>query len=266
MKLTLKNHPMGFFFPLLAISLLTVFCIPEDIKATERVLPFSPGEKLYFNIRWGFINAGEAVFEVLPTEVINGFQAYHFVMCVKTTPFIDYFYKVRDRIESYTDIEISHSILYKKQKRGKRPKDIVVDFNWEKNEAQYSKSGKRRRPISVLPGSFDPLSVFYAFRLHDFQENAEFEKSVTDGKKCVLGKALVVKREKITAAGKMYDTFLVEPDLQHLEGVFEKSKDAKLKIWVTADKLRLPVRIESKVIVGSFVGELVSATGIKSAE
>ena len=257
---------MRFFFLPVAIFMLTAFCIPEDIKATEKTLPFSPGEKLYFNIRWGIINAGEAVFEVLPMEVINDLQSYHFMMSVKTTPIIDYFYKVRDRIESYTDIGISHSILYKKQKRGKRTKDIVVEFNWKKNEARYSKSGKPREPISIPPGSFDPLSIFYAFRLYDLQENAEVEKSVTDGKKCVLGKALVVKREKITVAGKRYDTFLVEPELQHLEGVFEKSKDSKLKIWVTADGLRLPVRVEGKVIVGSFVAELVSATGIKSAE
>jgi len=71
-----------------------------------------------------------------------------------------------------------------------------------------------------------------------------------------------VKREKIKVASGTYDTFLVEPDLQHIGGVFEKSKDAKLKIWVTADKRRIPVKIKSKVIVGSFVAELISAEGI----
>jgi len=54
----------------------------------------------------------------------------------------------------------------------------------------------------------------------------------------------------------------VEPDLQHIGGVFEKSKDAKLKIWVTADKRRIPVKVKSKVRVGSFVAELISAEGI----
>jgi len=34
-------------------------------------------------------------------------------------------------------------------------------------------------------------------------------------------------------------------------------------LWVTADKRRIPVKIKSKVVVGSFVGELVSATGLK---
>jgi hypothetical protein len=50
----------------------------------------------------------------------------------------------------------------------------------------------------------------------------------------------------------------VEPSLEHVGGVFEKSKDAKVQIWVTADARRIPVKIKSKVAVGSFVGELVS--------
>jgi len=229
--------------------------------ATDAPLPFSPGEKLTMHIKWGFIYAGEAVFEVLPIEEINGIKSYHFSMTVKTSPLVDIFYKVRDKTDSYTDIEMNHSILYKKQKRGKRIKDVVVNFNWEKNEAQYCKNEKRHKAISIIPGSFDPLSVFYAFRIYDFQKNTKFKRAVTDGKRCVYGLAQVVKREKIKVAGKTYDTYLIQPDLKDLEGVFEKSKKSRISVWITADKLKLPVRVKGKVIVGSFTGELVSATG-----
>jgi hypothetical protein len=51
----------------------------------------------------------------------------------------------------------------------------------------------------------------------------------------------------------------VEPELRYIGGVFEKSKDAELNVWVTADEQRLPVKIKSKVIIGSFVAELISA-------
>ena len=94
----------------------------------------------------------------------------------------------------------------------------------------------------------------------DLEKVKTVERPVTDGKKCVIGKASVVKRETITLSdGTKYDTFLLEPELQHIGGVFEKSKDAKIKVWVTADKRRIPVKITSKVIVGSFIGELESA-------
>ena len=46
--------------------------------------------------------------------------------------------------------------------------------------------------------------------------------------------------------------------MEHIGGVFKKSKGAKLQIWVTSDERRIPVKIKSKVSVGSFVAELVS--------
>lgn len=114
-----------------------------------------------------------------------------------------------------------------------------------------------------MPCSFDPLSIFYRTRLFDIQKEKEIEHPVTDGKKCVIGKATIVRREKIKITSGIYDTYLLEPELKHVKGVFEKSKNAKLELWVTADSLKLPVKIKSKVVVGSFVGELVSAEGIE---
>jgi len=153
---------------------------------------------------------------------------------------------------------LSHSILYKETKEGKRKKRVVVRFDWEKGEAQRSNFGEESVPIPIKPGTFDPLSVYYALRLHELKEDMQLEKPVTDGKKWVLGRARVVKRDKITVTSGTYDTFLVEPDLEHIGGVFKKSKDAKVQIWVTADDRRLPIKLKSKVAVGSFVAELVS--------
>jgi len=59
-----------------------------------------------------------------------------------------------------------------------------------------------------------------------------------------------------------FDTFLVEPDLQHVGGVFKKGKDAKLHLWVTADDRRIVVKAKSKVVVGHFVAELISTEGV----
>lgn len=220
-------------------------------------LPFSPGEKLTFQVRWSFIPAGEAVLQVLPIETIDGVSAFHFVMTARTYPLIDLFYKVRDRIDSYTDTQMTHTLLYRKQNRGRTTRDIVVTFNWEKQEAQYSNNGQKASPISLVPGSFDPLSIFYAFRRYNLAENLVIQAPVADGKKCVMGKATVIKRETITVVSGTYDTYLVEPDLKHIGGVFQKSPHAKLKIWVTADSRRIPVKVKSKVVVGSFVAELI---------
>ncbi len=251
------------FLTFSVVAIIIILSPNENMNAFNKNFPFHPGEKLTFQLKWTIIPAGEATLEILPKETINGIQSYHFVMTAKSNSFIDHFYKVRDRIDAYTDIEMTRTILYKKKQReGKTKRDVVVYFNWKKNKAQYTTLNSTRDPIDILPGSFDPLSAFYYVRLFNLKENDKIERPVTDGKKCVIGQAIVIKRETLKLSSGTYDTFLIEPDLKHVGGVFEKSKNAKIQVWVTADNRRIPVKIRSKVVVGSFVGELVSATGL----
>jgi hypothetical protein len=245
-------------------TILLISVAGENLKANEIVHPFSPGEKLTFQLKWVFIPVGEAVLKVLPIETRSGINAYHFVLTAKTNSFFDKLYKVRDRIDAYTDVEMTRSVLYKKiQREGKSKRDVVVNFDWVKNQAQYSNFNKKQAPIELLPGSFDPLSAFYFMRLSDLK-NTVLKRPVTDGKKCVIGKATVIKRETIKVEGNTYDTYLIEPELKHVRGVFEKSKDARIQLWVTADRRHIPVKIKSRVVVGTFVGELVTVEGLTS--
>ncbi len=242
---------------------ITLFSFTESTLAQEKVLPFHPGEKLTFQLRWSFIPAGLAELKVLPIEVIHGEPSYHFVLTVKSNSFFDNFYKVRDRIDAYTDINMTHSVFYKKkQNEGRHKRDIIVVFNWLKNEAQYSNFGKKLNPVTLIPGAFDPLSIYYYSRLFDPTKTQLIKRPVTDGKKCIIGMGKIIRRETIKVKSRKYDTYLIEPEMKHIGGVFKKSKGAKIKLWITADKHRIPIRIKSKVAVGSFIGELIDASGI----
>jgi hypothetical protein len=239
-----------------------VFCIIpplcQPIYADVEPFPFSPGEKLTFRVRWAFITAGEAILEVRPFEIVNGIQAYHFVLTARTHPVVDLIYKVRDKIEGYTDDKMTRSVLYKETKEGKSKKKVVVNFDWQKGEAQRFTNGKMGPPISLMPGAFDLLSIYYAFRTHNLKVGMAFSAPVTDGEKCVMGEGKVIRRDNMKVPSGTYDSYLVEPDLEHIGGVFKRSKDAKIQIWVTADHRKIPVVLKSKVAVGSFVAELVS--------
>ncbi len=240
---------------------ILVFSAP--VAFSQAVKPFAPGEKLEYVLKWEFIRAGKAVLEVAPMEELEGEQAFKFVMTARSRSFIDHFYKVRDRIDAYTDKEMNHSLLYKKnQLEGKTHREIIVRFDWNENKALYTNFGRPRSPIPILPGSFDPLSAFYFTRFFELKDNTVIERPITDGKKCVIGRAKVVGRETITISSGTYDTFIIEPELEHVGGIFEKSEDAAIHVWVTADHRKIPVKIKSKVVVGSFIGELVSATGL----
>ncbi|MFH2011827.1 MAG: DUF3108 domain-containing protein [Pseudomonadota bacterium] len=221
-------------------------------------MPFEPGERLKYSLRWNIVPAGEAVLEVLPMKSINGIQVYHFRMTAESNSFVDIFYKVRDLIDSYADNKMTHSVRYlKKQHEGNTKRNVSVELDWNNNTAYY-KDEKKSETTKLLPGAFDPLGILYYSRILLSMGNESVQRPVTDGSKCIQGRASIIKRERIEVASGSYDTLLLEPEMEHIGGVFEKSKGAKIKVWVTADHRFIPVKIASKVVVGSFVAELVA--------
>lgn len=223
---------------------------------------FRPGERLTFVLKWTIIPAGEAVLEVRPVAFVTGHRAHHFVLTARSNAFVDAFYMVRDRIDAWADVAMTRSLHYRqRQHEGRTRRDFTVSFDWEAMTAQYVNHGAEKTPITITPGTFDPLSVFYWSRSAALTVGGTLQRPVTDGKKHVRGVADVVRRETVRVPAGTFDTFLIEPDLAHIGGVFEKSPDAKIQLWVTADHRRLPVRLRSRVVVGSFTGELVRAEG-----
>lgn len=254
-------HRIFRFICLFTISFLS---ISSSYSSGSSLPPFQPGEKLTYILKWEVIPAGEAILEVLPVKRIKGITVYHFTLSAKSNSFVDFFYKVRDKIDAFADIGMHHTLHYtKKQHEGSTRRDVVVEFDWQKNEAQYTNYGKKMAPISIPDETFDPLSAFYYSRFLDLEVNTLIKRHVTDGKKIVLGTARVVRKEQINLDMGTYDTYLLEPEIKDIGGVFAKSRNAKIQIWVTADHRRLPVRIKSKVVVGSFTGELIAAEGLK---
>ncbi|MFO7558247.1 MAG: DUF3108 domain-containing protein [Desulfobacterales bacterium] len=245
---------------LVAVVLMTLMVAPAA-PAGEAPMPFQSGEKLTFDVTWGGIPVGEAVLEVYPEEMINGEVAHHFVLTAKTVGFVDMFFKVRNRIDAYADSDMTRSVFFKNELTGKHRKSVTIDFDWHNAKIQRWDSTAEWEALDALSGSFDPLSVFYFTRTQELKEKTDYERPVTDGKKNVIGRLKIVRRETIEAGGKQYDTYLMEPETRHIGGVFKDSKNPKIQLWVTADKRRLPVKARSEVVVGSFVGELISAEG-----
>jgi hypothetical protein len=236
-----------------------LFCPISNSYADQQ--PFVAGERLTFRLRWTVVPAGEAVMEVLPMATVNGKPAYHFRLTATSNAFVDMFFKVRDCIDAYTNVEMTHALRYHhSQQEGKSRKHVQVEFDWQSATARYF-NGKKHKMIDLPPGTFDPLSAFYFTRMGEFKAQGVIICPVSDGNKCVDGQVRIIKKERVTVFNGTYETYLIEPDLKHVGGVFEKEKNAKIKIWVTADEHRIPVKIASKVSVGSFVGELISIEG-----
>ena len=243
----------------LASLALSLFVPHLGFGAAAKEMPFGPGERLTYRAKWGVLPAGDSVIEVLPFETIAGVKSYHFVMKTNTNAQTDLVYKVRERQDSYTDEALSRTLRYTKKTTGEHPRDIVVTFDWKRMTATYASFNRPERPVAITPGTFDPLALFFVIRTHDLKPGKIIEIPVTDGKKFIVAKATVTGRETLAINGRSYDTYVVTPDIERLEKAFKKQSDPKLKIWFSADERRIPVKIQSRISVGSFVFELVSS-------
>ncbi len=247
------KHTMAFM-----ACILLILINPAPVKSEE--VGFYPGEKMTFEVRWSFIVAAETALEVMPSEDLDGTPALHFVYTAKTSPFVDNFYKVRDRIESWTDTGLRHALLYKKRHEKKTVKEVMVQFDWDKLESRHISNGNITDSVTIEENTFDPLSVFYAFRVGKPDADNCIKINLTDGKKVIKSNARMIEKQRITIADKPYDTILVEPEIEGISGVFKKTKKSKMQIWITDDNKRIPVRIKSRVTVGSFIADLISYT------
>ena len=251
----------------LALILILSIVLPLVLMAAppaQAEYPFTKGEKLTYDLFWTFIHAGTATLETLPGAEAEGQPALLFRAQAKSTPFIDTFYRVRDEMQSWVDPGVTHSLLYQTdQSEGDYVRNYVIRFNPQANMAYRYSKGALKNAVMTHPGTFDPLAMLFLFRTKPLAVGYEFAAPVTDGDKAVVGKARVLKRETITTKAGEFDTFLVEPEVKEIGGVFRKSPDAKLQVWITTDERRIPVRVKSKVVVGSFYMDLIGYEGAK---
>jgi hypothetical protein len=244
--------------PIILIVCLLVLAAAGESVAAERMFTFDPGERLVYRAKWFFFPAGEAVIEVLPDTSLNGKPAHHFVMSTSTTSLIDYFYKIRERRESFTDLRVTRALQYREKSTGDYPRDVVVLFDWTHKTATYTNYGQPKKSVYIQPGTFDPLSLIFAIRMYRLIPGDVLEIPVTDGTNIINAKAIVASRETVSIHDVVYDTLVVIADMSRLEGIV--SGGSSLKIWFTTDERHLPVMIKTRIAVGSFVFELVSAT------
>lgn len=247
--------------PVLFVACLLLAAAAGESAAAGRMFTFDPGERLVYRAKWFFIPAGEAVIEVLPNTTINGRPAHHFAMTTSTNTYIDYFYKIRERQDAFTDPRVTRSLEYRKKNTGDYPRDSVVTFDWTRMTATYANFGQSHKPVPIQAGTYDPLSLIFAIRLYRLIPGDVLEIPVTDGTRVINTRAIVASRETVKIRNDVYDTLLVIPDVSRLEGILSEGRgEPSLKIWFTTDERHLPVKIQVRMAVGSFVFELVSAT------
>ncbi|NMB81710.1 MAG: DUF3108 domain-containing protein [Ignavibacteria bacterium] len=248
-----------FMIMILFMLLITIKIIAQ--KSEFRVIEnkaFKVGEVLTFDVKYGFVTAGVAEFSIPKITKLAGRETYNVVFKVNSVPAFDPFYKVRDRYETYIDVEGIFPWRFEQHIReGGYSRDFSAFFDQRKGKAKTSE-GQYDIPKYVN----DIVSAFYLARTFDYSKLKKGDKINLQNfyKDKVYPLDVVFHgKEQITVAAGTFDCIILEPLAK--EGGLFKSEGTML-LWVTDDDIKMPVKVKTKVIIGSIDAELTKYSGL----
>jgi len=226
--------------------------VGEGINSFDRFMEndaFGVNEKLTFDINYGFINAGVATMEVARLIEYENRPCYQVITRAKSNSFFSTFYKVDDRVESIIDAVGIFTWRFEKSLReGSYRSDQTYSFD-QRSSVVYYRDDTLTTPSFVQ----DAVSVLYFVRTQKLEPGMSLSvDNFTDGKLYPL-EVKVLKRDRVTVKAGTFDCLVVEPLLKTV-GIFKHK--GKLKVWLTDDRLKMPVLMKSKILVGSITAEL----------
>ncbi len=233
---------------------------------------FDVGEKLTFAIRYGIIRAGTAVMEVRDLVTLeDSISAYHVITTARSSRGFDPFYKVRDEVETFLDVNGMFSWRFNKRLReGGYKYDLLVNYDQERGAAdvttiRYHKDEPLRVrkqdnfKIDIPQYVLDVLGSFYYIRTQRLEVGEPIYLTNHDNKKIYDLQVIIQKRERIKVKAGEFDCIVIQPRLQG-DAIFQQK--GKMWVWLTDDERKIPVQMKSKIAVGSITTELERIEGV----
>lgn len=213
---------------------------------------------VFYNALGLFVNAGSANFTVT-TEKLYNKPVYHIVGSGATNSKYDWIFKVRDRYETYIDTATLRPYKFiRNVDEGGYKKYENVTFNHTANTA-LTTNGVYKVPNCVQ----DVISSLYYARNINFDQYKPGDKipfsmfidnEVYNMYLRYLGKDVIKTRY-----GK-FRTIKFKPLL--IKGTLFEGGE-KMTAWISDDENKLPVRIESPLLVGSVKVDLMGYQNLR---
>ena len=242
-----KERMRWIAFLLLAVSF---------ILSSRNVSAFTVPEKLVFDLTWTGVKAGTATL-----EVANEKGNTKIISTARSADWVSVFYTVDDRIESVLKsaqkpMAVGLPENYRiKLREGSHRRDNEVIFDHANRQATYINHRENgKKTFNINENCLDPLSSFYHIRTLQYEVGKSLYVNMFDNKKLWDVEVQVLRREKIKTGLGEFNTVVIKP-LMKSEGIFNRKGD--LYIWLTDDLKRIPVKMQTKVAVGSITATLV---------
>ena len=253
-----------FFFPVLLL------CIQSFSQ--EPIFPFSDGEYgkygAYYNWHFIWVYSGDVEF-FTSKEKYQEQECWHFKAQGNTFMPYDLIYKVRDTFDVYTLVKPFSPLYFSRvMNHGKKETMHQYIFDQEKGLAYSTvkRYGQKMFHDTLQLGvnTHDLLSTAYYFRGFDFNKYKQgqivsyrmlVDNNIEDLYFRYLGTEVVKTRNERQFRCHKISVSLMEGDFFH-EGEY-------MKVWLTDDKNKVPVQIETEILVGSLKAVLLEIKSLR---
>ncbi|WP_439151004.1 DUF3108 domain-containing protein [Winogradskyella sp.] len=227
---------------------------------------FQNGEWFKFEMSYsGFLKAGNATLSLKESN-LDGKPVYHVVGKGWTTGAIKLFFKVKDRYESYFDKETGVPYKFiRKIDEGGHTKDIEIQFDHNNREAVvHNKKKKKVKTVATEKDVQDMVSMYYYLRnkidISSLTQGDEIQTNMFFDAENYGFKLKYLGRETVKTEFGKVKTLKFRPYV--MAGRVFKEEES-LTLWVSADKNKIPLKIQADLAVGSLRADLIAFKGLK---
>lgn len=233
-----------------------IFAFSVLFSYTPILSAFNIPEKFEYDLTWTGIKAGSSTL-----EIVDEGKNIKIISTAKSADWVSAFYTVEDRVETILTKKTAIPFIgqpsnYRvKIREGRHRRDKEVIFRQDISKVTYiDHLGNEKHEFDVPLFTLDPLSSFHLVRTMRLVVGEPVYVTIFDSKKVWNVEVQVLRKEKVALATGTVDTIVIKP-LMKSEGIFYKKGD--IYIWLTDDEKRIPVKLQTKVVIGSVIATLV---------
>jgi hypothetical protein len=213
--------------------------------AKRAKVPFGPGERMEYDVKFGALRVGNAHMEVVGLDHIRGRSAWHTAFWVRGGTFL---YRVNDVYESWMDAETLSSLRFVQDLEEGR-NDTERRFEIYPERAIFIQTSKK--PALEEKSVSQPLddgSFLYFVRTLPLVvgQTYDFERYFRPDRNPV--RIRVLRKERIRVPAGTFNAIVLQPIIK-TKGIF--SENGHAEVWVSDDDKRIVLQLKSKLSFGS---------------
>ena len=223
---------------------LILFCAMFASLLQADKHPFTVGETLKYDLKVNVIKAGHAKLQVIGEEIVDENQTYHIKYTVKSNRYVDRLFYVRDQVDSWLD---KNGLFTRKFMKNIREGSYRYKLEAKMNYIDSTLTSEDE-VFQIDSEIRDPFSLFYYLRSIPLKVGQKLSFKTFDNGQFVDFHIIVHRKENVRVPAGRFRCQVIEP-YRKGKTLFKQKGD--MRIWLTDDERRLPVKIETKATFGS---------------